>query len=289
MAQHLQVRCWWTKWRQEERGGRRGHASCYVGGAVNTANVGVHIMHLTLLRLPPVCVSPLTHHVATHTSRCHSMTLSRCCPPVCLRICLDLPHTHIYDQAAKEVLRDSVLPSLTDASVQHSLLGGSGSSSGLDTQLLGFETGGERAEDRKREQEQGRLLCLLWGAKFQLWRQFFGVSNTLRAPSFLPDTLIPSPAAPQPCPSLCVRVCTTDAEVDKLATVLRLLYIRDLRQLQTAIDRMVVDVQVCLCVWTVCPVFSDVVGCRVCCPGNLNCVLVGALTSQPSVISHCSA
>lgn len=41
-------------------------------------------------------------------------------------------------QAAKEVLRDSVLPSLTDASVQHAL-----SSSTLDTHLLGFETGGE--------------------------------------------------------------------------------------------------------------------------------------------------
>lgn len=73
-------------------------------------------------------------------------------------------------QAAKEVLRDSVLPSLTDASVQHAL-----SSSTLDTHLLGFETG--------------------------------------------------------------------DAAVDRLGTVLRLLYIRDLRQLQTAIDRMVVEVQ----------------------------------------------
>jgi hypothetical protein len=35
-----------------------------------------------------------------------------------------------------------------------------------------------------------------------------------------------------------------DAAVDRLGTVLRLLYIRDLRQLQTAIDRMVVEVQV---------------------------------------------
>lgn len=41
-------------------------------------------------------------------------------------------------QSAKEVLRDSVLPSLTDASVQHAL-----SSATLDTHLLGFETGGE--------------------------------------------------------------------------------------------------------------------------------------------------
>jgi hypothetical protein len=40
-----------------------------------------------------------------------------------------------------------------------------------------------------------------------------------------------------------------DAAVEKIATVLRLLYIHDLRQLQTAIDRMVVEVQVraCLC------------------------------------------
>lgn len=73
-------------------------------------------------------------------------------------------------QASKEVLRDGVLPSLTDASVQHAF-----ASTTLDTALLGFETG--------------------------------------------------------------------DPVVDRLATVLRLLYIRDLRQLQTTIDRMVVEVQ----------------------------------------------
>lgn len=42
-------------------------------------------------------------------------------------------------QGAREVLRDSVLPSLTDSSVQHAL-----GSATLDTQLLGFETGGEQ-------------------------------------------------------------------------------------------------------------------------------------------------
>jgi len=41
-------------------------------------------------------------------------------------------------QASKEVLRDGVLPSLTDASVQHAF-----ASTTLDTALLGFETGGE--------------------------------------------------------------------------------------------------------------------------------------------------
>lgn len=44
-----------------------------------------------------------------------------------------------------------------------------------------------------------------------------------------------------PCPCVCRAA---DAAVDRLGTVLRLLYIRDLRQLQTTIDRMVVEVQV---------------------------------------------
>lgn len=42
-----------------------------------------------------------------------------------------------FKQAAKEALRDGVLPSLTDAAVQHAL-----ASDTLDTHLLGFETGG---------------------------------------------------------------------------------------------------------------------------------------------------
>ena len=35
-----------------------------------------------------------------------------------------------------------------------------------------------------------------------------------------------------------------DAGVDAVATILRLLYIKDLRQLQTSIDQMVVQLQV---------------------------------------------
>eukprot|EP00775_Hariotina_reticulata_P013464 gene13464-13590_t len=72
---------------------------------------------------------------------------------------------------AKELLRDSVLPSLTDPSAPHSLAGGK-----VDEVPLGFHTG--------------------------------------------------------------------DAAVDGLSTVLRLLYIKDLRELQTAIDRIMVQVQV---------------------------------------------
>jgi hypothetical protein len=41
--------------------------------------------------------------------------------------------------------------------------------------------------------------------------------------------------------------CAADAAVDKLGTVLRLLYIRDLRGLQTTIDRMLVQAQVRVC------------------------------------------
>jgi hypothetical protein len=43
---------------------------------------------------------------------------------------------------------------------------------------------------------------------------------------------------------LLLRFYMSDAAVDRLGTVLRLLYIRDLRQLQTTIDRMLVEVQV---------------------------------------------
>lgn len=45
-------------------------------------------------------------------------------------------------------------------------------------------------------------------------------------------------------PLLPTPILPADAVVDRIGTVLRLLYIRDLRQLQTAIDRMVVEVQV---------------------------------------------
>lgn len=43
---------------------------------------------------------------------------------------------------------------------------------------------------------------------------------------------------------VCLLLLSSDAAVDRLGTVLRLLYIRDLRQLQTTIDRMLVEVQV---------------------------------------------
>jgi hypothetical protein len=43
---------------------------------------------------------------------------------------------------------------------------------------------------------------------------------------------------------LLLLLSLSDAVVDRLGTVLRLLYIRDLRQLQTTIDRMLVEVQV---------------------------------------------
>jgi hypothetical protein len=56
----------------------------------------------------------------------------------CLRRLSPVPCPVRPWQSAKEVVRDSVLPSLTDASVQHAL-----SSATLDTHLLGFETGGE--------------------------------------------------------------------------------------------------------------------------------------------------
>eukprot|EP00879_Flechtneria_rotunda_P020712 GHRR01021798.1.p3 GENE.GHRR01021798.1~~GHRR01021798.1.p3 ORF type:complete len:120 (+),score=50.33 GHRR01021798.1:405-764(+) len=72
--------------------------------------------------------------------------------------------------AAKNILRDSVLPSLTDASVQQAA-----GSRGMQDFPLGFETG--------------------------------------------------------------------DAKLDQLAIVLRILYIKDLRDLQTLIDRLVVEVQ----------------------------------------------
>ncbi|KAF8058070.1 hypothetical protein HT031_005730 [Scenedesmus sp. PABB004] len=74
-------------------------------------------------------------------------------------------------RAAKECLCDAVLPSLTDASVQHTVAAGN-----VDGVPLGFDTG--------------------------------------------------------------------DARVDGLARVLRLLYIKDLRGLQTAIDHMLVQAQV---------------------------------------------
>jgi hypothetical protein len=45
----------------------------------------------------------------------------------------------VCPQAAKEVLRDSVLPSLTDASVQHHAVL---TAQQLDASLLGFTTGG---------------------------------------------------------------------------------------------------------------------------------------------------
>jgi len=46
------------------------------------------------------------------------------------------------------------------------------------------------------------------------------------------------------CGWCCILLLPADAVVDGLATVLRLLYIKDLRALQTAIDSLVVQVQV---------------------------------------------
>lgn len=50
-------------------------------------------------------------------------------------------------------------------------------------------------------------------------------------------------------------LAAADAQIDALATVLRLLYIKDLRHLQTTLDRVVVQVQVSApeCAWQIAP------------------------------------
>jgi hypothetical protein len=75
---------------------------------------------------------------------------------------------HDLLQGAREVLRDSVLPSLTDSSVQHAL-----GSATLDTQLLGFETGGEQQRGRNadvHEQLHGGCRLVMLGFPQQHWQ-----------------------------------------------------------------------------------------------------------------------
>jgi hypothetical protein len=132
-------------------------------------------------------------------------------------------------QAAADTVRDAVAPCLTDKAARASL-----QPDGLDRQPLGFETGGARAGG-------GEWARRIPGAATS--QRGGGPQRGARRPHSQRQHRLhplrasrPSKPAPPPTPH-------ADGAVDAAARVLRMLYIRDLRGLQSAVDEAIVAVQ----------------------------------------------
>jgi hypothetical protein len=142
-------------------------------------------------------------------------------------------------QAAVELLRDSVLPSLTDASAQHSR---------PQDFPLGFQTGGEvttrvawlqtmlvHAAGQAGWYSFAKKLC-------RTWIEVVGAIDSWNHTLLWPLQLLLRPCTSADAAG--AAAAAADPAVDELAMLLRILYIKDLRSLQSAIDRMLVQVQV---------------------------------------------